>query len=775
MPRNLIVFSDGTGNSAAKLFKTNVWRVYDALDLTCPDQIAYYDDGVGTASLAPLALLGGAFGWGLKRNVLDLYCFLCRNYRDTDDRIFAFGFSRGAFTVRVLTGLIASEGLIHADSGTELKRLAAWAYRRYRQRNYNQTGGLVRPLRWARDIVFSFWDRLRGRTPYDPSQSRQVSIEFLGVWDTVDAYGLPFDEMTRGWDRWIWPLSLPNQRLWKNVNKACHALSIDDERQTFHPLLWDESKEGVETSARVSDERVSQVWFAGVHSNIGGGYPDDSLSYTPLCWIAGEAHKRGLRFMRHLCSADIPDAWKEKAASCAPMHDSRRGPGAYYRYAPRRIEGLQKDIEGRALVIRPKIHHTVLERIKAGVDGYAPIVLPERYAVVDRAGGILSGDIDDHPPAAAPNPFEHSTQAATRSIEQEDAWNAVWRRRVAYFATVGFTLLLLAIPLWPGRDRIGYFDYALPTFSAGVSLIGGMLPGFLEPWLVHYETYPLQLVLGATVLAALLIWGTKLQQSINDRMTAAWTHGGLSAARVEVPQPPVSRFMQLRTSPAYFAFFRFFSRNLWPHVFGIAMLFLIIGAIPISAIRASFDTATAVGWMCRDQTPATLAGPGPWLLTFEPSRFCHSTGIPIEREARYRVEIVLPEGAGHWRDDDIDVLSPAGFSSSYKPWLFYPAAPLRRVVKADWFVPIARVGATGAEHYALNTPVATFTAQRNGRLILFVNDVVAPLPKWDYFYRNNTGDAACVRVTKLKPNESDAAIADDPPRCVDRNSPAAAK
>jgi len=99
-PRNLVVFSDGTGNSAAKLFKTNVWRMYDALDLNCPDQIALYDDGVGTASLPLLALIGGAFGWGLKRNVLDLYVFLCRNYRE-GDHIFAFGFSRGAFTIRV--------------------------------------------------------------------------------------------------------------------------------------------------------------------------------------------------------------------------------------------------------------------------------------------------------------------------------------------------------------------------------------------------------------------------------------------------------------------------------------------------------------------------------------------------------------------------------------------------------------------------------------------------------------------------------------------------
>jgi uncharacterized protein (DUF2235 family) len=95
MAKNIILLSDGTGNSAAKLFKTNVWRVYQALDLSCPDrQIAHYDDGVGTSSFKPLAILGGAFGWGLKRNVIDLYVFLCRNYRP-GDRVYCFGFSCG--------------------------------------------------------------------------------------------------------------------------------------------------------------------------------------------------------------------------------------------------------------------------------------------------------------------------------------------------------------------------------------------------------------------------------------------------------------------------------------------------------------------------------------------------------------------------------------------------------------------------------------------------------------------------------------------------------
>lgn len=113
--KNIVLLSDGTGNSSAKLMKTNVWRTYEALDLTTGDQVALYDNGVGTSSFRPLAVLGGALGWGLKRNVLNLYTFACRNYVDrgspaASDAIFTFGFSRGAFTIRVLIGLIESQG-----------------------------------------------------------------------------------------------------------------------------------------------------------------------------------------------------------------------------------------------------------------------------------------------------------------------------------------------------------------------------------------------------------------------------------------------------------------------------------------------------------------------------------------------------------------------------------------------------------------------------------------------------------------------------------------
>ena len=125
-PRNIVLLSDGTGNSSAKLMKTNVWRMYEAVQLTGGDQVALYDNGVGTSSFKPFAVLGGALGWGLKRNVRHLYMFACSTYRP-GDRIFAFGFSRGAFTIRVLIGMIEDQGLIVGVKGRELERRAKWA------------------------------------------------------------------------------------------------------------------------------------------------------------------------------------------------------------------------------------------------------------------------------------------------------------------------------------------------------------------------------------------------------------------------------------------------------------------------------------------------------------------------------------------------------------------------------------------------------------------------------------------------------------------------
>src|SRR6185437_1243640 len=230
--RNIVLLSDGTGNSAGKLLKTNVWRLYQALDLseggTGTPQIACYNDGVGTSSFKPLALLGGAFGWGLKRNILHLYEFLCRNYRP-GDRIYLFGFSRGAFTVRILAGLILTQGLVRC-SEEQLPHYARQAYRAYRADRYKEIKlvGVMRGVRNA-GVKAARWignlaDRASGRRPDDSIRYEPINaIELIGVWDTVAAYGTPFRELTRGIDRWVWPLSMPDQTLLAGVKIARQA------------------------------------------------------------------------------------------------------------------------------------------------------------------------------------------------------------------------------------------------------------------------------------------------------------------------------------------------------------------------------------------------------------------------------------------------------------------------------------------------------------------------------------------------------------------------
>lgn len=140
MPKNIILCSDGTGNISIKGRGTNVFKMFEAIDLHNPRtrQIAYYDDGVGTSKFKPLMILGGAFGLGLSRNVRQLYTELVRSY-EPGDKIYLFGFSRGAFTVRNLAGFINAAGIFDRNKAKDdvaLRRSVRTAYRLYRQKQH---------------------------------------------------------------------------------------------------------------------------------------------------------------------------------------------------------------------------------------------------------------------------------------------------------------------------------------------------------------------------------------------------------------------------------------------------------------------------------------------------------------------------------------------------------------------------------------------------------------------------------------------------------------
>ena len=235
---------------------------------------------------------------------------------------------------------------------------------------------------------------------YKRRYNPRPSIRFVGVWDTVSAYGGPFAELTRAIDNWIFPLSMPDYRLNVRVECARHALALDDERDAFLPLLWDELHEDrVTRHLKAREDRLQQVWFTGMHSDVGGGYPDESLSYVSLLWMMEEAEKAGLRTLEV-----IKDRFIALASSAGPIHDSRKGVAAYYRYQPRRIAAWLDPVTPQTLGLRDpeiigaegrpqgllrevKVHQSVIARIAHGTDRYAPITLPPQLRGVPAADG----------------------------------------------------------------------------------------------------------------------------------------------------------------------------------------------------------------------------------------------------------------------------------------------------------------------------------------------------------------------------------------------------
>ncbi|WP_315747839.1 MULTISPECIES: DUF2235 domain-containing protein [unclassified Bradyrhizobium] len=741
----IIILSDGTGNAASSVWRTNVWRMFQALDLQSNAQAAKYDDGVGTSSFVPLAVLGGAFGYGLKRNILDAYKFICRNYdHQNDSKIYLFGFSRGAFTVRVLAALILDQGLIVADTEAELHDGAVKAYRAYRAKGYHSVWRIEVLFRALRDYVLvPVIDRLRGNKPYAKIIRKDIpAIEFIGVWDTVAAYGLPIDEMTRGVSNWVWPLELPNRVLSPRVRCARHALALDDERTTFHPVLWTEegeSKPPVPTT--IDDERLVQVWFVGMHANVGGGYPDDSVSFVPLTWLVGEAVKRGLMFK----SAPVadPDAIKSIVTSQdkdGRLYDSRSGLGSYYRYGPRKVSDLCNDPAVGVRLTLPKIHESVFDRIDSGCNAYAPIGLPSDYLVVCRDGTLTP---------LGPTTFESPAGAIARSEAQEKLWNFVWMRRIAYFATLAASLHLAAFWLFHNRNQEHEYDSYFRMVSEFVRFVESFLPRSLHWWTDWYAGNPEWFAGGLIALFILMSFGTSLSVSISDSMRVIW--------RARAAPPVLSGFVHdaiyaFRTNGIYQAFIKVTKRHVLPFLLAVAMVWF--GATLLSHFL--FNAADSMGAFCTGTPQKDLVAVDKGIpqegREFVTSAICAPTGLTVRPGFRYEIVVTMTEP---WEDAGRPV-TPVGYRTStvdrQNRWKFYSAIFLRRILFRPWYRLIARAGETGVDEYFLDpipvpntTPQAykvTFKADRAGELFLYVNDAVIGMP-WIYgsFYPNNTGKA----------------------------------
>jgi uncharacterized protein (DUF2235 family) len=738
--RNIILLSDGTGNSSSSLFKTNVRRLYEALDLADPRdpaqprQFAFYDDGVGTSGFRPLALAGGAFGYGLARNVREIYAFLCRTYRP-GDRIHAFGFSRGAFTIRIVIGLILSQGILpYHGNDAALDRAVRAAYREYRRERHTR-GQLLLRLRPLRDRIIERWHKLmpiEGAQPYDKARNIVPDrIEFVGVWDTVDAYGLPIEELVRAIDRFILPLNMANADLNPKVRRARQALALDEERQTFHPRLWNEHPDGKPPQ---DPERIRQVWFAGVHADVGGGYPDDGLAHVTLDWMLGEVERAEQGPLALRFRPEAREVIRSRADENAPIHDSRRGLASYYRYRPRDLEILrnQREHKGAAFIVQtgtPLLHESVLRRIKVGHDGYAPI-----SSTLDVEVALVGGG---HQPLAAYPGLRKAPDAAGFARGRQGVFNFVWWRRVSYFLTLAITLAIAAFPAWLEAEGCsGWACFLSPLIQA----VGGFLPGMLSGWVATAAANPATLLVALGLLAAASGAGAHFDSRIRDQMRPVWSScSGLPPLAPHMPGPsvpgPLNAWVQrLRTHRRYIGFWNFARRGLLPALAGLATLYLGYAVISIGANSA----AESAGWVCDTPTGSTV---------FTTSSLCGATGAEVEAGGRYEVVVRIPVG-DPWRDSTLEA-APNGLTVP-PTRLMTLAAPLRRHWAQPWFKLMARIGEQGADSQAPDWRLvssgteqvyrAELAANRNGPLFLYVNDAV-PLGLTWYFYGNNRGRA----------------------------------
>lgn len=290
-PRNLVVCLDGTTNEPETGF-TNVARMFEIAKKS-PKQLTYYDPGVGSmgarAMITPWGkaltqAAGMVAGYGIRDNIEEAYTWLAHQYR-SGDRIFVFGFSRGAYTARALTGMLRTVGLLYPDADNMVP---------YAFKLYAKSGNMPDPGREpddrAKQAQKEFWtlrNDFRERfgnpefpNPFDPHRKQ---VHFLGVWDTVKFVGWLNLKAQIEVARWPFTANLAN------VATARHALAIDERRRPFAEYRF---KAEAVTEAQ---ERFQELWFAGVHGDIGGqNRADDKLLDIAFSWMVKESAAQGL-------------------------------------------------------------------------------------------------------------------------------------------------------------------------------------------------------------------------------------------------------------------------------------------------------------------------------------------------------------------------------------------------------------------------------------------------------------------------------------------------
>jgi uncharacterized protein (DUF2235 family) len=371
--KNIVICCDGTGNVYGDA-NSNVVKLYSTLEIN-DQQVGYYHPGVGTMG-APSAntwleekwsiIKGLAFGAGLMANVGDAYRYLMERYRDGDD-IYLFGFSRGAYTVRALAGVLRMYGLLCPGN----EGLIPYITRMYASKS-RKSGGMIRTLTVAAGFKQTF--------------ARDVSLHFVGVWDTVSSVGWIYD-----------PVRLAYTARNPSMEIGRHAVSIDERRISFRDNLWGAPFQPGEGEYKFAEPQdIKQVWFAGVHSDIGGSYPElqSGLSKLTLEWMLREASLAGLRIDDRKAALVLGRLHERDEAvkyvkpdAAAEMHDSLTGawwilqflPHKYWDKELRRIRWMlpmftRRDIPADKSTV---MHESVQQRLNE-VAAYKPTNLPGR-------------------------------------------------------------------------------------------------------------------------------------------------------------------------------------------------------------------------------------------------------------------------------------------------------------------------------------------------------------------------------------------------------------
>jgi uncharacterized protein (DUF2235 family) len=338
MSKRHALFLDGTWNTVTD--NTNVYRM-KSLCAVNADQDCYYSAGVGTQYGEKFT--GGIWGWGLDAEVIQAYAWLVENY-NLNDRIYIFGFSRGAFTARSLAGLISKCGLLKSGAPLSLSQL----FDRYKKGAVPYT---ILHLQKMSDADLKIEDR------WLKKYSLPVPMWFQGVYDTVGALGVPFGNIPII-SRSNYGYLETDLRI--NDSRAFHAIAIDEHREAFAPTLWRKTvTDGADTYPDRPLTDVEQRWFVGAHADVGGGYPNGLLAQIPLQWLIGKAKVHGLEFK----SIPTIDGEQTKAG----IHDSfGEMAGGFYQLC-KLFQPYYRPIGAAAIVDGNQNTTTINETIDASV------------------------------------------------------------------------------------------------------------------------------------------------------------------------------------------------------------------------------------------------------------------------------------------------------------------------------------------------------------------------------------------------------------------------